>query len=154
MTYVKMFLENEKKNALILDRIVEAQLASLPTGRLKLRAVLLGQTGMLDLFIAPCHQPEVPGLNLCWQLNTVKRSICCFFSSFRKCSEQNRVLLSQLLSRTHSTIFDCRFKGQHYLQRQFRVRSKTEANKSKMFPQSFTSQYMFFFFKKYLKFSC
>jgi hypothetical protein len=42
MTYVKMFLENEKKNALILDRIVEAQLASLPTGRLKLRAVLLG----------------------------------------------------------------------------------------------------------------
>ena len=42
MTYVQIFLKNEVKNALIVDRIVEAQLTCLPTGRLKFRAALLG----------------------------------------------------------------------------------------------------------------
>jgi hypothetical protein len=42
MTHVKIFLENEKKISLILDRIVETQITSLPTGKLKLWAALLG----------------------------------------------------------------------------------------------------------------
>jgi hypothetical protein len=38
--------------------------------------------------------------------------------------------LSHLLSLTHSTISDCQFTSQNYLQRPFSVHSKTEANKS------------------------
>jgi hypothetical protein len=65
MTHGKMFLEKEGKNALIVDRIVEAQITSLATGRLKRRAALLGSSGAMDLFLELCHKPEVPGLNLC-----------------------------------------------------------------------------------------
>jgi hypothetical protein len=95
MTYVKMLWKERKIKALIVDRIIETRLTSLPTGRLKLRAALLGHSGAMDLFLALYHKPEVPRLNVCRKLDVLTRTSCCFYGSVLRIGQGAFVTFAQ-----------------------------------------------------------